>query len=95
MMWVLLLVLFAAACVFFVGVALWVIFSHFFTVDIPAAIGHPIKLRVLHCLFHLLVTWVSLCFICPLFVAVNKRVGKIDQRLLVELTLIPRWSRLT
>ncbi|KAM8791782.1 arylacetamide deacetylase-like 3 [Rhynchonycteris naso] len=44
-------------CVLFVGVGLWVIIGHFFTVDIPAAIGHPVKLRVLHCVFQLLLTW--------------------------------------
>ncbi|XP_077631993.1 arylacetamide deacetylase-like 3 [Crocuta crocuta] len=53
---VLLLVLLAATCAF-LGVGLWVICSHFFTADIPAAIGHPVKLRILHCLFLLLVTW--------------------------------------
>ncbi|XP_028366987.1 arylacetamide deacetylase-like 3 [Phyllostomus discolor] len=56
-MWVLLLVLPGVACVFFVGVGLWVICNHFFTTDIPAAISHPVRLRVLHCLFQLLVTW--------------------------------------
>ncbi|XP_045715946.1 arylacetamide deacetylase-like 3 [Phyllostomus hastatus] len=56
-MWVLLLVLPGAACMFFVGVGLWVICSHFFTTDIPAAISHPAILRVLHCLFQLSVTW--------------------------------------
>ncbi|XP_037021630.2 arylacetamide deacetylase-like 3 [Artibeus jamaicensis] len=56
-MWVLLLVLLGAAWVFFVGAGLWVVCSHFFTVDIPAAISHPGRLRALHCLFQLLVTW--------------------------------------
>ncbi|XP_066228110.1 arylacetamide deacetylase-like 3 [Saccopteryx leptura] len=50
---VLLLVLLIAACVFFVGFALWVICSNFFTVDIPATIGQPLKLRILHSLFQL------------------------------------------
>ncbi|XP_019661879.1 arylacetamide deacetylase-like 3 isoform X2 [Ailuropoda melanoleuca] len=52
-----LLLLLQAACVFSVGVGLWVIGSHFFTADIPAAVGHPVKLRVLHCVFQLLLTW--------------------------------------
>ncbi|XP_037586727.1 arylacetamide deacetylase-like 3 [Cebus imitator] len=56
-MWTLALMLLAAACLFSLGVALWVICSHFFIVHIPAAIGHPVKLRVLHCIFQLLVTW--------------------------------------
>ncbi|XP_027481057.1 arylacetamide deacetylase-like 3 [Zalophus californianus] len=54
---VVLLLLLQAACVFSLGVGLWVICSHFLTADIPAAISHPVKLRVLHCLFQLLVTW--------------------------------------
>ncbi|XP_008592841.1 PREDICTED: arylacetamide deacetylase-like 3 [Galeopterus variegatus] len=54
---VLVLIVLAAACVLVLGVGLWVVCSHFFTTDIPAAISHPVKLRVLHCLFQLLVTW--------------------------------------
>ncbi|XP_010999168.1 arylacetamide deacetylase-like 3 [Camelus dromedarius] len=53
----LLLPVLATACVFSVGVGLWVVCSHFLTADIPAAIGHPVKLRVFHCLLQLLVTW--------------------------------------
>ncbi|XP_017812817.1 arylacetamide deacetylase-like 3 isoform X3 [Papio anubis] len=56
-MWVLALIFLAADCVFSLGVTLWVICSQFFIVHIPAAIGHPVKLRVLHCIFQLLVTW--------------------------------------
>ncbi|XP_054322673.1 arylacetamide deacetylase-like 3 [Pongo pygmaeus] len=56
-MWVLALIFLAAACVFSLGVTLWVICSHFFIVHIPAAVGHPVKLRVLHCIFQLLLTW--------------------------------------
>ncbi|XP_045715974.1 arylacetamide deacetylase-like 3 [Phyllostomus hastatus] len=56
-MWDLLLVLHEAALVFSMGVGLWVICNHFFTTDIPAAISHPVRLRVLHCLFQLSVTW--------------------------------------
>ena len=61
-MGVLLLILLEAACVFSVGVGLWVFCSHFFTTDIPAAISHPVRLRVLYYLFQLLVTWVSCVF---------------------------------
>ncbi|XP_045331645.1 arylacetamide deacetylase-like 3 isoform X2 [Leopardus geoffroyi] len=56
MMAVLLLPLLMAACAF-LGVGLWVICSHLLTADIPAAIGHPVKLRVLDCLFLLLLRW--------------------------------------
>nr|XP_005544814.2 arylacetamide deacetylase-like 3 [Macaca fascicularis] len=56
-MWVLALIFLAADCVFSLGVTLWVICSQFFIVHIPAAVGHPVKLRVLHCIFQLLVTW--------------------------------------
>ncbi|KAF5913932.1 arylacetamide deacetylase-like 3 [Diceros bicornis minor] len=52
-----LLVLPVAACAFFVGVGLWVICSHFLTIDIPATISHPARLRVFHCLFQMLMTW--------------------------------------
>ncbi|XP_032719943.1 arylacetamide deacetylase-like 3 [Lontra canadensis] len=51
------LLLLQAACVFSMGVGLWVVCNHFLTAEIPAAIGHPMKLRVLHCIFELLVTW--------------------------------------
>ncbi|XP_036901216.1 arylacetamide deacetylase-like 3 [Sturnira hondurensis] len=56
-MWVPLLVLLGAAWAFSMGVTLWVICSEFFTADIPAAISHPGRLWVLHCLFQLSVTW--------------------------------------
>ncbi|XP_032971645.1 arylacetamide deacetylase-like 3 [Rhinolophus ferrumequinum] len=44
-------------CVSFVGVGLWVLYTHFTTADIPAGISHPKKLRVCHCIFLLLVAW--------------------------------------
>ncbi|XP_014691742.1 arylacetamide deacetylase-like 3 isoform X1 [Equus asinus] len=53
----LLLVLPGAACVFSLGVGLWVVCSQLLTADIPAAVGHPLKLWVLHCLLELLMTW--------------------------------------
>ncbi|XP_006766852.1 PREDICTED: arylacetamide deacetylase-like 3 [Myotis davidii] len=52
-----LLALLGAPCLLFLGVGLWVICSHFFTADIPVGIGHPVKLRVLHCALQLLVAW--------------------------------------
>lgn len=62
----LLLVLPGAACVFSLGVGLWVVCSQLLTADIPAAVGHPLKLWVLHCLLELLMTWVSFAFdLCP------------------------------
>lgn len=57
-----LLALLVAACVFIVGTLLWVICINFFTTDIPAAISHPMKLWVLHCINQLLMTWVSFVF---------------------------------
>lgn len=57
-----LLLVLAAAYTFSVGVGLYVVCDHVLTADIPAAIGHPVKLRVLHCIFQLLVTWVSFKF---------------------------------
>ncbi|XP_076994197.1 arylacetamide deacetylase-like 3 [Tamandua tetradactyla] len=52
--------LLAAGGLFVGGVMLWAVCKHFLTVDIPAAIGHPVKLRVLDCLFLLLFTWGSI-----------------------------------
>lgn len=60
-----LLALLGAPCLLFLGVGLWVTCSRLFTVDIPEGIGHPVKLRVLHCALQLLVAWVSFV---PLFV---------------------------
>lgn len=74
-----LLALLVAACVFcvsFVGVGLWVIYTHFTTADIPAGISHPKKLRFIHCIFLLLVTWVSVMFLLSPVVRVKERVGK-------------------
>ncbi|XP_049631313.1 arylacetamide deacetylase-like 3 [Suncus etruscus] len=45
------------AYVFFVVVPLWVFFSHFFFIKIPAGISHPKKLRAYHCIFEILLTW--------------------------------------
>nr|XP_001489676.3 arylacetamide deacetylase-like 3 [Equus caballus] len=53
----LLLVLPGAACMFSLGVGLWVVCSQLLTADIPAAVGHRVKLWVLHCLLELLMTW--------------------------------------
>ncbi|XP_057552553.1 LOW QUALITY PROTEIN: arylacetamide deacetylase-like 3 [Hippopotamus amphibius kiboko] len=53
----LLLLVLATACVISVGVGLWVVGHHFLTAEIPAAIGHPVKLRACHCISQLLTTW--------------------------------------
>ncbi|XP_007940864.1 arylacetamide deacetylase-like 3 [Orycteropus afer afer] len=45
------------ACVLASGVALYVTCYNLLIADFPAAIGHPVKLRVLYCLFLLLQTW--------------------------------------
>ncbi|KAJ8780774.1 hypothetical protein J1605_000817 [Eschrichtius robustus] len=55
-MFSLLLLVLATACVFSVGVGLWAVGNHFLTADIPAAVGHPVKLQVLRCFFQLLAT---------------------------------------
>ena len=60
----LLLLVLQAACAFSLGVGLWVVCSHLLRADVPAAVGHPVRLRVLHCLLELLITWVSRGF-CP------------------------------
>ncbi|KAM5248724.1 arylacetamide deacetylase-like 3 [Ctenodactylus gundi] len=53
----LVLVLLTAACVVHLGIVLWVIGNNFATADIPEGINHPVKLRIFHCLFQLLLTW--------------------------------------
>ena len=58
----LLLPVLATACVFSAGIGLWAVGNHFLTADIPAAVGHPVKLQVLCCFFQLLVTRVSFVF---------------------------------
>ncbi|XP_036598611.1 arylacetamide deacetylase-like 4 [Trichosurus vulpecula] len=52
-----LLLLFLTGCLFNLGIGLWVILVHFFRTDVPAAIGHTGRFRVLHCLYLLVVTW--------------------------------------
>lgn len=63
-----LLLVVGTVCALFVGVALWEICRTSFIMKVPAAVGHPMKLRVLYLLFRVVVAWVSLCFICPLIV---------------------------
>ncbi|KAM6216915.1 arylacetamide deacetylase-like 3 [Rhynchocyon petersi] len=53
----LVLIFLSVACVSTSAVALYVICYHLLTADIPAGISHPMKLRVFHCLFLLLLTW--------------------------------------
>ena len=57
-----LFLLLATVFVAFVGVGLWVFSKHFLSTDIPAAISHPMRLRVLNYIFQLLITWVSFVF---------------------------------
>ncbi|XP_031232844.1 arylacetamide deacetylase-like 4 isoform X2 [Mastomys coucha] len=47
-LWLLLL---KGVSTFFLGVFVWVIVQHLLTVEIPPALKHPAKLRVLHCMF--------------------------------------------
>uniref|UniRef100_H0UTG6 Arylacetamide deacetylase like 3 n=1 Tax=Cavia porcellus TaxID=10141 RepID=H0UTG6_CAVPO len=51
------LILPIAACVFSLGIGLWVFCRHLATEDIPADIDCPLKLRILSCVFQLLMTW--------------------------------------
>ncbi|EHB07258.1 Arylacetamide deacetylase-like 3 [Heterocephalus glaber] len=51
------LTLLTAAGVFSLGVGLWVICSQLATVDIPAGIDQPFKLRIFSYIFQLLITW--------------------------------------
>lgn len=53
-----------AVAVISVGSLLWVVCRHFWTEHIPEGITHPVRLRILSCLLHLSMTWVSLCFPC-------------------------------
>ncbi|XP_075416872.1 arylacetamide deacetylase-like 3 [Tenrec ecaudatus] len=53
----LLLILLGAGGVLASGIGLYVICHHLLTADIPAGISHPLKLRILHCGFLLLITW--------------------------------------
>lgn len=53
----------AAVATFSLGVLLWVICIQFWTEHIPEGITHPVRLRILSCLLHLTMTWVSLCFV--------------------------------
>lgn len=55
-----------SVAVFSLGSLLWVVGKHFWTEHIPEGITHPWRLRILSCLFHLTMTWVSLCFACLL-----------------------------
>ncbi|XP_027699656.1 arylacetamide deacetylase-like 4 [Vombatus ursinus] len=50
-----------AACIFSLGIELGVIYEHFFTTDVPAAIGHTMKLRILHCIFLLVINCGKIC----------------------------------
>ncbi|XP_002721557.1 arylacetamide deacetylase-like 3 [Oryctolagus cuniculus] len=51
------LLLLVAVCVLSSGVWLWAICTHFLRQDVPAGIGHPVKMRVLSCLTQLVITW--------------------------------------
>ncbi|XP_003766811.1 arylacetamide deacetylase-like 4 [Sarcophilus harrisii] len=50
-----------AGCIFSLGFGLWAVFEHFFTTDVPAAIGHTMQLRILHCAFQLMINFGKIC----------------------------------
>ncbi|XP_043847261.1 arylacetamide deacetylase-like 4 [Dromiciops gliroides] len=58
---ILLFFLLLAGCIFNLGIGLWVIYEHFFTIDVPAAIGHTMQLRILHCSFLLAIKYGNIC----------------------------------
>ncbi|XP_013359593.1 PREDICTED: arylacetamide deacetylase-like 4 [Chinchilla lanigera] len=49
-MGMLLLVLLLGLLIFHLGLCVWAIFKHFLTTDIPSAMQHQVKMRVLHCI---------------------------------------------
>ncbi|KAG8505603.1 Arylacetamide deacetylase-like 3, partial [Galemys pyrenaicus] len=57
MLVILLLPFFLLACVILAMVSLWVFCVEFLTVHVPASISHPLRLRLLHCFFQLLILW--------------------------------------
>lgn len=56
-----------AGCILGLGVNLWVLWKHLLAVDIPPAISHPVKFRILHVLMQLTIAWVNFPFysLCP------------------------------
>lgn len=74
---VVLLALLGAPCLLFLGAGLWAICNNFLTVDIPVGIGHPVKLRTMHCILELLVAWVSFVpFFVPSLGRLRRELGK-------------------
>ncbi|XP_004648008.1 arylacetamide deacetylase-like 4 [Octodon degus] len=53
---VLLLMPLLGLLIFLLGLIVWSIFKHFLTTDIPSALQHPIKLRILDCIFIYVIT---------------------------------------
>ncbi|KAL1776785.1 arylacetamide deacetylase-like 4 [Sigmodon hispidus] len=49
--------LLAIICLLVLGVNVWVLIDHLLTIDVPPAIVHPMKFRILHYFFHLTMTW--------------------------------------
>lgn len=54
------LVLLVSLSTFYLGVFIWTVIQHFLTVEIPSALKHPVKFRLLHCLMLYIITLVSL-----------------------------------
>ncbi|XP_021017151.1 arylacetamide deacetylase-like 4 [Mus caroli] len=53
---VLWLVLLVSLSTFYLGVFIWAVIQHFLTVEIPSALKHPVKFRLLHCLMLYIIT---------------------------------------
>ncbi|EHB07257.1 Arylacetamide deacetylase-like 4 [Heterocephalus glaber] len=53
---VLLLVLPLGLAIFFLGLLVWTIFKHFLTTEVPSALQHPVKFRILDCMFIYVIT---------------------------------------
>ncbi|XP_005353812.1 arylacetamide deacetylase-like 4 [Microtus ochrogaster] len=49
--------LLATMCLLVMGVNVWVLIDHLLTIDVPPALTHPLKFRILHYCFHLTMTW--------------------------------------
>ncbi|XP_069894056.1 arylacetamide deacetylase-like 4 family member 1 [Dipodomys merriami] len=52
-----LVVLTTVVCILVLGFSLWTLLENFLTIDVPPAIGHTVKFRIMHCLAQLIKTW--------------------------------------
>ncbi|XP_048206224.1 arylacetamide deacetylase-like 4 [Perognathus longimembris pacificus] len=50
-------ILLNVGCILTLGYSLWILIESFVIIDVPPAIGHTVKLRILHCFGQLIITW--------------------------------------